>query len=168
MEGFSSDIAEMPDRNCAEVVSTKGTSPSESSYPGLGRFRNCCLSSSRVTYPRKKAGPKAASPLGTSTGRSRSEVSSIAIVRDWQAALGCDARSTNTVWPRPDIATYCSTTGSCHGIMPQGGSCIRKQAGIVRISMAQPIARHILLAGSSALPMKLVGTWHVPHCLSLS
>ena len=106
--------------------------------------------------------------LARITCRSRSEVSSIAIVRDWQAALGCDARRTNTVWPRPDIATCCSTTGSCHGIMPQGGSCIRKQAGIVRISMARPIARHILLAGSSALPMKLVGTWHVPHCLRLS
>jgi hypothetical protein len=57
--------------------------------------------------------------------------------------------------------------GSCHGIMPQGGSCIRKQGAIARISMARPTTRHILLAGSSALPMNPVGTWHVPHCWSL-
>jgi fructose-1,6-bisphosphatase/inositol monophosphatase family enzyme len=79
--------------------------------------------------------------------RNRSEAPSIAIVRDWQAALGCDVRRTNTVWPRLEIATCYSTTGSCHGIMPQGGSYIRKQAGIARISMARPITRRISVAG---------------------
>ena len=45
------------------------------------------------------------------------------------------------------IAICFSTTGSCHGIMPQGGSYIRKRAGIVRISMARPITRRISVAG---------------------
>ena len=71
----------------------------------------------------------------------------IAAFRNWPRAPGSDVPRKNTAWPRLDIAICYSTIGSCHGIMLRGGSYIRRQAGIARISMAPPIARHILVAG---------------------
>jgi len=81
------------------------------------------------------------------------------------------SRLATTTWFRCAAQEYrMAAAGHCHllfyyRLMPwdhaAGGCSIRKPAGIARILMARPITRRILVAGSSALRTRPVGTWRV-------